>query len=121
MLDYRSDHGCEVIEGCRDAQTVVAGLDAEFVVTASQVLDERVTADHDRRGPVRSQTSHRAKRRLESPVIALDPVVRILRGVVERVGEKFVDNAQQRGGQIRGDLPRSFVTGQQCFEEPGRS
>ncbi len=99
----------------------MAGLDAEFVVTASQVLDERVTADHDRRGPVRSQTSHRAKPRVESPVIALDPVVRILRGVVERVGERFVDNAQQRCGQIRGDLRRSFATGQQCFEEPGRS
>ena len=26
----------------------------EFVVAASHVLDERVTADHDRRGPIRS-------------------------------------------------------------------
>jgi hypothetical protein len=39
-----------------------------------------------------------------------------LRGVVESVGEKFVDDAQQRCDQIGGDLPRSFAAGQQCFE-----
>ena len=33
---------------------LVAGFDTELVVTASQVLDERVTADHRRRGPIRS-------------------------------------------------------------------
>ena len=31
-----------------------AGFDAEFVVAASQILDERVTADRDRCGPIRS-------------------------------------------------------------------
>ena len=31
-----------------------AGFDTEFVVAASQVLDERVPADHDTRGPVGS-------------------------------------------------------------------
>lgn len=36
-------------------------------MAASHVLDERVTADHDRRGPIRSQTAHRPKPRLESP------------------------------------------------------
>ena len=77
----------------------MAGVNTEFVVASSKVLDERVTADHDRRGPV----------------------VCILRAVVGRGGEKFVDNTQQRCSQIRGDLPRSFATGQQCFEERGRS
>ena len=79
VLGHRSDHGGELVEGC---------------------------ADHDRRGPVRSQTSNRAKLCLESSVIALDPVVRILGGVVERVGEKLVDNAQQRRNRTRGDLGR---------------
>lgn len=45
------------------------GFDAEFVVTASQVLHEGVTADHDRCGPIRSWAAHRAQPRLESTVI----------------------------------------------------
>jgi hypothetical protein len=48
----------------------MAGFYAEFVVASSQVPYERVTADHDRCGPVGTQTSHRAKPRLESPVVA---------------------------------------------------
>jgi hypothetical protein len=36
-------------------------LDAEFVVAASHVLDERVTADDRRRGPIRSQTTIRCR------------------------------------------------------------
>jgi hypothetical protein len=38
---------------------------------------------------------HGAEPRLGSSVVALEAVVRMLRGVVERVGEKFVDDAQQ--------------------------
>ena len=42
---FGSDHVCEFIESCRHAQTLVAGFDSEFVVAASQVLDECVTVD----------------------------------------------------------------------------
>jgi hypothetical protein len=65
----------------------MAGFDAEFVVTASHVLDERVTADRRRRGPIRPQTAHRRRPRLEPSVIALDPVVRVLGRVMENVGK----------------------------------
>jgi len=41
----RSDCCTEFVERCRDAQSAVAGFDAEFVLAASQVLDERVTSD----------------------------------------------------------------------------
>ncbi len=68
----------EFIEGCRDTQTLVARFDTEFVVTASQIRNERVTADHRRRGPIRSQTAHRPQPCLEPTVVALDPIVRIL-------------------------------------------
>jgi hypothetical protein len=44
--------------------------------------------------------------RLEPSVIPFDPVVRVLRGVMKNVGEKVVDDAQQRCGQVGGDLPR---------------
>jgi hypothetical protein len=51
--DVRSDQGGELIKRGRDAQTFMTGFDPEFVMAASQVLDERVTADHRRRGPIR--------------------------------------------------------------------
>jgi hypothetical protein len=54
-------------------------------MAAAQILDERVTADHRRRGPISSQTAHRPQPRLEPAVIALDPVVRILRRVVQHL------------------------------------
>ena len=47
----RSDRDGQFIERCRESQVLVAGVDAEFVVAASNVLDERMTADHRRRGP----------------------------------------------------------------------
>ena len=96
----------------------MAGFDTEFVVAASQVLDERMTADHGCRGAIGSQTAHRAKPCVESSVVALDAVVRILRGVVYRIG-KLVDEAQQRCRQIRGDLLRSFAARLHHLEEPG--
>lgn len=72
----------------------MAGFNSDFVVTAPHVLDERVTADHYRRGRARSLTAHRVKQRLQSPVITLDPVVRILHSVMERVGDKVIDHTQ---------------------------
>ena len=68
-------------------------FDAEFVVAASHVLDERMTADHDRRSPIRPQTAHRPEPRLEPSMVALDPIVRIPRGVVEHFWDEVVDNA----------------------------
>ena len=43
--DVRSDRGGELVEGCCESSTFVAGVDAEFVVASSEVLDERVAAD----------------------------------------------------------------------------
>ena len=54
---------------------MVAGFDAEFVVAASQVLDERVIPDHVGCGLIGSQTAHRPEPCLESSVVALDAVV----------------------------------------------
>ncbi len=45
-VGVRSDRCGEFIECCGDAEPLMAGFDVEFVVAASQVLDERVTADH---------------------------------------------------------------------------
>jgi hypothetical protein len=100
---------------------LVAGFDSEFVMAAPQVLDERVPADYRRRGPVGSYTAHWPESCLESSVIALDPVVPILSGVMEPFWEQVIDNAQQRCGQVSGDLPWPVAPRQHCLEEPGRS
>jgi len=43
----RSDREGELIEDGSETNTVMPGFDAEFMMSASQALDERVTADHD--------------------------------------------------------------------------
>ena len=76
------------------AQMLMAGFDAKFVVATSQVLDEGMTTDHRRSSPIGSQPTHRAKPRLEPPVIPLDAIVGVLLRVVEDIGEQFVDDVQ---------------------------
>ena len=60
-----SDHRSEFVERCRDSKTRVQGVDAEFVVTAAQVLDEGVTTDHHRRRRVAFESPHGPQSRLE--------------------------------------------------------
>ena len=67
MSSSRSDRCDEFVERGSDPQTRMAGFDTEFVVAASQVLDERMTADHGCRGAIGSQTAHRAKPCLSRP------------------------------------------------------
>ncbi len=71
---------------------LAVGFGAEFVVTASKVLDERVAADHYRRGPISSQTALWFQPGLEAAVVPLDPVVRVLLGVVGCFGDQFIDH-----------------------------
>ena len=59
-------------------------IDAEFVVAAPEVLDERVTSDDHTGGAVLFQSARRSEPGFESTMISLDPVVRILVGVMQR-------------------------------------
>ncbi len=61
---------------------LAVGFGAEFVVTASKILDERVTADHYRRGPISQQAAHRPESCFEAAVVPLDPAIRVLLGVM---------------------------------------
>jgi hypothetical protein len=60
----------------------VTGFDAEFVVASPQVLHERMPTNNDRGGRVGLQTAHWSQSCFESAVVVLDPVVRVLVGVV---------------------------------------
>jgi hypothetical protein len=94
-LVARSDDTSEFFE--RDDETCSRSR-AEFVVTSSNVLDECVAADDYAGGSVAFEASHRPKSSFESTVIALDPVVRILLGVVERVRDERLNRCLQRLG-----------------------
>jgi hypothetical protein len=51
---FRSDRLGKFSESCRETQTFMTGFNAEFVVPAAQVLNERVIANHVRRSPISS-------------------------------------------------------------------
>ena len=115
-----SDRGSELIKGRSDSKILVACFDAEFVVAPPQVLNKRMTGDHDRRRPVGSQAAHRSKSRLETPMVTLDPIVGVLTGVMVSVSQQLLDNAQQRRGQVGSDLSRPTVIGERRGEESRR-
>jgi hypothetical protein len=70
---------------------VCARVDAEFVVPATDVLHERVTA-HDHSGGVLAfESTHRTESRFESTVVVLDAVVRVLVRVMERGWHEALD------------------------------
>ena len=100
----------------------MADLGSEFVVTSSDVLHEGVTPDDHTRRPVGLHAAHRSQPRFQPSVIALDPVVRILRGVMNRVGHQLGDDVRQRGRTIGDDLDRLTMRVDRSSEEPaGRS
>ena len=72
------------------------GFDAELVVASADVLDEGVTSDHYRGGPVAFESAHWSKPGFESAVITLEPVVGELLGVVKRVRNQLLDDRLQR-------------------------
>ena len=91
------------------------GFDPEFVVAASQILDERMAADHDRGGPVAPQAAHRAEPGFQSAVIAFDPVVRILGRVVQPARPRGLDD--QRGGAMHPPVNRDVIDVDAAFRE----
>ncbi len=68
------DRQGEFVE-CRGEPSRRCRVGSEFVVTTSQILNERVPPDHDTRGPVCLQPAHRPQTCLQPGVITLAPVV----------------------------------------------
>ena len=85
VVRFCSDGSGEFVERGRDTP-MRSGFDAEFVVTAPDVLHERVTADDHPGGVVAFESAHRSEPRFEAAVVGFDPIVRILLGVVKRGG-----------------------------------
>jgi hypothetical protein len=91
-VGFGLDGAGEFGERCRDA-TARMSIDTEFVVPSTHVLHERMAAHDHASGVVAFQASHRTEPRLESAVIALDAIVRILLRVVERDGHELIDHS----------------------------
>ena len=94
----------------RDARPVGAGFDPEFVVPAAQVLHERVAVHDHAGGAVALEATHRSQPRLEPTMVCLDPIVRVLLGVVERAREELIDDGEERPGPIGHHLRRLAVS-----------
>jgi hypothetical protein len=56
----------------------------------------------------------------EPSVVAFDPVVRVLLGVVDPVGDQLGDDVRQRRGPVGDDVIRFAVRGERGREEPAR-
>jgi hypothetical protein len=77
-------------------------------VAAPEVLHERVTT-HDHAGAaIAFEASHRAKTRLELPVVGFGSIVRVLVGVVERGRDQLIDGGEHCLLLWRGFEPDRF-------------
>ena len=93
---------------------------AEFIVPSTHVLHERVAA-HDHAGAaITLEATHRSQPRLEPPMVRLNPIVRVLLGVVERAREELLDDREECPGPIGHDFRRLAVATERGREEPSR-
>jgi len=86
-------------------------------VPSPQVLDVGVPSDHDARGSVSFEASHRSKSCLESPMISFDSIVGELGGVVRCSRQEVRDHADQGVDPVRGDLSWLAMGGDHRGEE----
>jgi len=89
-------------------------------VAPSQVLYERMSADHDARRPVGLQSAHRPQAGRQSAVIAFTSIVLILPGVVKSRRDQVRGHVRQGRSSVRDDLRRGAMRGQDCGEEAER-
>jgi hypothetical protein len=68
------------------------GIQAEFVVAAAQVLDERMPSAHHSGRAEPFQPTHRSQPGLEPTMIGFDGVVRVLLHDVARGGQQLIDH-----------------------------
>jgi hypothetical protein len=105
----------------RDADSVLwRRVGGEFVVSATQVLDERVPGrDGSSRGQS-FQSAHRPQPALEPTVIGFDDVVWVPLQHVPRARRPLVDHARIHRCPVGGDLTRSWTESHRASAEGPR-
>jgi hypothetical protein len=71
-----------------------SGVDAEFVVAATDVLHERMAADDHPGGMVAFESAHWSEPGLQAATVGFDPIVRVLLGVVKRARHELLDHRE---------------------------
>ena len=90
------------------------GVQAEFVVAAAQVLDERMSsANHSGRAKP-FQPTHRSQPALEPTMIGFDGIVRVLlhdvaRGGQQLIGHCCIGDQRKRAGWVDASSPSPSV------------
>lgn len=102
--------------GCYSQVLVCVG--SKFVMASPDVLNERVGGYDDRGGSVAFESAHWSKPRLQPTVIGFDSVVGVLLGVVERIGNLYLNCCLQRLGKI-GDHFVEFAVSGKCRSKEG--
>jgi len=54
-------------------------------------------------------------------MVGLDPIVRVLLGVLKRARDQLIDDGEERPGPVGHDLGRLAVSAERRREEPSRS
>ena len=93
-------------------------LGSELVVSAADVLHERVPGGQGPRGPVTLQAAHRPEPGLQPPVISLDRIVRVPLHGVQRGGDQLIEDPRIDRGPVGGDLGGDRAGAQGAGEEP---
>ena len=86
-------------------------------MATTEVLDEGMPSDHHTRCAIRLQPAHTSEPGLEPAMVAFDPVVLVLAGVVPRARKQLVTHVCQRRCPV-GDLGRVTLNGQGAGEAP---
>ena len=91
-------------------------IEAEVVVSAAQVLDERMPATDHLGAAEPFQTAHRTGPRLQPAVVRFDRVVGVLLHHVPRLGHDLVEHPRIGRGPVGGHLGRPSG----CVQRPGK-
>ncbi len=94
------------------------GIEAEFVVSAAQVLNERMSATDHLGAAEPLQTSHWTSPGLQPAMISFDRVVCVLLHDVARLGHERVEHPRVRRGRVGGHLGRPSRRVKGPGEEP---
>ena len=112
-----SDRELEFVECGRQPEHRL-DLNSQLVVSAAEVLDERMSSDHDARRSVGLQSTHRPQPGLQSAVVAFTSIVLVLPSVVERRRDQLVDHARKGRSTIGDDLRGGAMRPKRGGEEP---
>src|SRR5436305_1975727 len=109
----------ELAEGS-DEPFMEGALSRDVVMSAAQVLHERVTGGHRANRAVAFEAAHRPQSGFEPTVVCLDRIIAVLMHSVQGLRQEFLQDARVARGPIGGDLERHRAYLEHLDEERAR-